>query len=343
MCGRTACTFAPDELCKACSVQQMGADGKNCYQPLAWREHPNGRTYSPSTNMAPSRYTPVIISEQQHHGVKRMPGGDEKLSQWIIQPMMWGLIPPFYKGSSATGHGYSTTNSRLEDVETKSSYKPSLSRGQRCVILCDGFYEWQTTKGTKNKQPYFIHASQPDEVKIWDRDTWDKLEVWNEEEGWKGPRLLKIAGLFSSWKSSEDGEVMSYSVLTREATKNFSVLHHRIPVILENDKEVENWLDFRKVSCKEALEMLRQKNESVLEWHPVSTNVNNSRNQESNLHYPISLNKKPPQTASSRFMSAWLGKAQTQDKVIVKEENNLVNEDDGIKTEDETKISTKDS
>lgn len=106
------------------------------------------------------------------------------------------------QGPSATGHGYSTTNSRLEDVETKASYKPSLNRGQRwvfllgdltsfhvfiivyyllscsiwkgdslimfwlfrCVVLCDGFYEWQTTKGTKNKQPYFIYAPQPEEV-----------------------------------------------------------------------------------------------------------------------------------------------------------------------------------
>lgn len=34
-------------------------------------------------------------------------------------------------------------------------------------------------------------------------------------------------------------EVMSYSVLTTEASKTFSVLHHRLPVILETDEEVE--------------------------------------------------------------------------------------------------------
>lgn len=335
MCGRTACTLAPDEVCKACSVQKVGADGRKCYQPLAWKEHPGDHFYSPSTNMAPTRYTPVIISEQQNHGVKRLQDGEEQPSQRIIQPMKWGLIPPFYKGPTATGHGYSTNNSRLEDVETKSSYKPSLTRGQRCVILCDGFYEWQTTKGSKNKQPYFIYAQQPEGVKIWERDTWNKPEVWDEEEGWKGPKLLKIAGLFSYWKSPEGEEVMSYTVLTREATKKFSELHHRIPVILENEEEVENWLDFRKVNCTEALSMLRQKDEPVLEWHPVSGNVNNSRNQESNLHYPVTLDKKPPQTASSRFMSAWLGKGQAKGKVALKEKNDSV-EDGGVKTKDGT-------
>lgn len=43
----------------------------------------------------------------------------------------------------------------------------------------------------------------PLQVKIWDRATWDKPEVWDEEEGWKGPQLLKMAGLFSHWRSSE--------------------------------------------------------------------------------------------------------------------------------------------
>lgn len=36
----------------------------------------------------------------------------------------------------------------------------------RCVILCDGFYEWQSTKGEKEKQPYFIYAPQPEGVCI---------------------------------------------------------------------------------------------------------------------------------------------------------------------------------
>lgn len=337
MCGRTACTLAPDELCRACSVRTVGADGQKQYQPLAWRDHPNNQSYSPSTNMAPSRFTPVIISEHQQRGVKRSQEGEEQPPQRIIQPMKWGLIPPFHKGPSAEGHGYSTTNSRLEDVETKATYKPCLAKGQRCVVLCDGFYEWQSTKGTKNKQPYFIYASQPKEIKIWDRDSWDKPDVWSEEEGWKGPQLLKMAGLFSYWKSSEGEEVMSYSVLTTEASKKFSVLHTRVPVILETDEEVEMWLDSARVNYKEALQMLRLKDEAELEWHPVSTEVNNSRNQQPDLQQPVSLDKKPPNTAGSRFMSAWLSKASPhKSKTLVKEEVHSVKEEEKIKEENST-------
>lgn len=249
--------------------------------------------------------------------------------------MMWGLIPPFHKGPSPSGHGYSTINCRLEDVETKATYKPCLGKGQRCVVLCDGFYEWQTTKGAKNKQPYFIYFPQPKGTEIWNRDTWDKPGVWSEEEGWKGPQLLKIAGLFSYWKSSEGEEVMSYCVLTTNASKKFSELHHRIPVILETDEEVETWLDSTRVSYKEALELLRKKEEAELEWHPVSTDVNNVRNQQPDLQQPVSLEKKPPNTAGSRFMSAWLGKASPQE--TVKQETHSINQEDKVKQEDHVK------
>ena len=42
--------------------------------------------------------------------------------------------------------------------------------GNRCVILCDGFYEWKAPKtpfkGKLVKQPYFIYAAQPAGVSL---------------------------------------------------------------------------------------------------------------------------------------------------------------------------------
>ena len=40
-----------------------------------------------------------ISSEQQHRGVKRTQDGEEQSAQRVIQPMKWGLIPPFHKVS----------------------------------------------------------------------------------------------------------------------------------------------------------------------------------------------------------------------------------------------------
>jgi len=310
MCGRTACTLFPDEVCKSCSTQTVDSAGRKTYQVPEWKDHPGGYSYTPSHNMAPSKFTPVIISEHHVKGTKRQNSGEENPPKHIIQPMMWGLIPPFYKGPSPN-HGFKTNNCRIEGIEEKASYKPSLLKGQRCVVLCDGFYEWQTTKAEKKKQPYLIYVPQPEGVSIHERDSWDKPDVWDEEEGWKGPQMLKMAGLFSRWVSTEGDEVMSYTVITMESASNFSWLHHRVPAILQNQNEVQDWLDSGKLAYKEALAKLKPETEFV--YHPVSSAVGNSRNQDHTLTVPISLEKQPPpETPASKLMSAWLNKAPTK-------------------------------
>lgn len=68
-----------------------------------------------------------------------------------------------FKGSPKK-HGLSTNNCRIEGISEKKLYHTPLTKGNRCVVLCDGFYEWKTNG--KNKQPYFIHSPQPDGVCI---------------------------------------------------------------------------------------------------------------------------------------------------------------------------------
>lgn len=64
-------------------------------------------------------------------------------------------------------HNLSTNNCRLENIKNSKLYSPILKGGGRCVIVVEGFYEWQTTnKSSKVKQPYYIYAQQEDEVKV---------------------------------------------------------------------------------------------------------------------------------------------------------------------------------
>ncbi|XP_064102180.1 abasic site processing protein HMCES-like [Macrobrachium nipponense] len=309
MCGRTSCTLSRDEWCQACSKLTF-KNGKGRYTPANWTDPSDGSGYRQSANVAPSSYVPVLLRNKS--GVKRTTEGEEKPSSpFSIEPMIWGLIPPFYQGSNPAGHGFKTNNCRIEGIDTKNTYKPSLHNGQRCVVLSDGFYEWETTKQSKTKQPYFIYVPQEEGVEIWNRKSWESDDLWTEEEGWKGPKTLKMAGLYSEWTSTEGIRTRSFSVITMESGKEFSKLHHRIPAILETDEQVEEWLDSGTFGYKEALQKLN--NNPSLAWHPVSSNVNYSRNQDMNLNYPVDINKKP-ETGSSKFMSQWLSKGSSSPK-----------------------------
>lgn len=67
-----------------------------------------------------------------------------------------------------------------------------------CVQLESNHVNLNDCEIPKATTIYYYH-----QVKIWDRSSWDKEDVWSEDDGWKGPQLLKMAGLFSRWTSSE--------------------------------------------------------------------------------------------------------------------------------------------
>jgi putative SOS response-associated peptidase YedK len=105
--------------------------------------------------------TPVITNKQPN----------------TIQLFNWGLIPFWAKDDSIKKN---TLNARIETIHEKPSFKNSINN--RCLILADGFYEWQwiDDKG-KQKQKYLITLSKDE--------------------------LFAFAGLWSEWTDKQTGEV----------------------------------------------------------------------------------------------------------------------------------------
>lgn len=64
----------------------------------------------------------------------------------------------------------------------------------------------------------------------------------------------------------------------------------RMPAILDGDEEIQKWLDFGEVPPKEALKLIHP-TENVT-YHPVSTVVNNARNNAPECIVPIVLKPK---------------------------------------------------
>ena len=60
--------------------------------------------------------------------------------------MRWGLIPWWAKNASI---GSRMINARAETVSERPAFRDALRR-RRCLVLADGFYEWQRTGAARN-------------------------------------------------------------------------------------------------------------------------------------------------------------------------------------------------
>jgi putative SOS response-associated peptidase YedK len=109
-------------------------------------------------------------------------------------------------------------NARAETVATKPAFRRALVE-RRCVIPCDGFYEWRSIAG--RKQPFHISLAA----------------AARAAHG----GLLPLAGLWDLWR--RDGQpVESCAIITTAANSEMAQLHDRMPAIL-TPEALDAWLD----------------------------------------------------------------------------------------------------
>ena len=172
-------------------------------------------------------------------------GNEEKRAGF----MRWGLIPSWAKDKKI---GSRMINARSETVDEKPSFKPLLSR-RRCLIVADSFYEWD--QHGEEKQPYrFSLKDEP---------------------------VITFAGLWDRWQE-EDKEIISCTILTTDANKEMNQFHHRMPVILDNEKR-EKWLDRSLTDHPSLKSLLTPLPNGALTYYPVTKDVNSPKNNHSEL------------------------------------------------------------
>lgn len=277
MCGRIALGLDPDKICHLC--QYKSSDNKHEHKITPdWKNLYNDRSYKPSYNMSPGMLCPVIILNKH---LNDLLGSDEvdytqTLTSRVVTPMLWGLVPSWYKGDIKQIQ-YKTINCKSETLDTKPAFRTAVKNGRRCVILAQGFYEWE--KGVV-KQPYFIYS---DENKV-------KIEIKDE----KYENLIKIAGIFDEWKEEKSGKIyFTFSIITVDSKDSpIEWIHDRMPLILETDDEVNEWLDYDNYPINKAKELFKPA-KSIL-YHAVSRDVNNTYVDRVENIKQINLNTKIP-------------------------------------------------
>ena len=170
-----------------------------------------------------------------------------------VSHQQWGLIP-----SWADDDFQGLINARGETVTEKPAFRDAYER-RRCLVLADGYYEWQQREG--GKQPYRI--TLPDEEPFAMAGLWERWTPSTTQTG-----LSDFGGRDAS--DEADATVETFTVVTTEANAFQAAYHHRMPVVLSPDEERE-WL------ADPSPELL-DPYDGELRAYPVSTKVNSPAN-----------------------------------------------------------------
>ena len=184
----------------------------------------------PIFNASPGQHLPAILDIE--------PGR--------ILPVLWGIRPAW-----APQKRRLLINARSESVNDRPTFRDSFRR-RRCLVIADGFYEWQAT--TEGKQPFRITLKSGEPFAF--------AGIWDEVNG-----------------------APCFVILTTEANEVTRPVHDRMPVMLET-RELGPWLNHES-GVEDVLQLLDPYPEDAMTAYRVSKAVNSSRNDDEGLIEPL--------------------------------------------------------
>lgn len=189
----------------------------------------------PRYNIAPGQGVPVILNE----------------SPDTLSVARWGLVPFWAKDEKI---GFKMINARAETIGEKPAFRKPI-KSHRCLIIADGFYEWQ--KRDDGKHPYYIRRADGEP--------------------------FAMAGIWDTWKN-EEKELLTCSIITTGPNRLMEDIHHRMPVILSEETE-QQWLS--DIPVHEARSLLNPCPPDWLEAYEISKLVNSPANDSPEVIEPV--------------------------------------------------------
>ncbi len=163
---------------------------------------------------------------------------------------LWGLVPAWAKDPRR----YRFINVRAETAGQKPAFRAAFRR-RRCLVLADGFYEWQRS-GKKRTQPYYFTLA--------DRQP------------------FAIAALWERWEGADGSVILGCALLTTRANALVKQVHERMPVILP-PAAWETWLHPGEQPVQALEAWLRPYPAEAMQMWPVSPEVNSPRSDAPHL------------------------------------------------------------
>ncbi|EOD46139.1 putative duf159 domain protein [Neofusicoccum parvum UCRNP2] len=264
MCGRYVIRLRPAEVRQQLEQTQMPSE-----------EAPADDQVRQTYNFAPGYYGIVYKPDVPDSGAGKpsekdssdAPATEEATEsrdpKYKLQAMKWGLIPSWMKRKPDYGSMMKTINCRDDSLAENRGLWNSMKHRKRCIVVCQGFYEWLKKNGGKERIPYFVKR--------------------------KDGQLMCFAGLWdcARFEGSEE-KLYTYAIITTSSNKQLSFLHDRMPVIFDNGSDaLWKWLDPRRTEWNRELQSLLKPYDGELECYPVSKEVGKVGNDSPSFIVPV--------------------------------------------------------
>lgn len=223
MCGRYTITVSADTARQDLGVAGMPPD------------------YQGRFNVAPTQPVAVVAD------------ASDRMAEW----MRWGLIPFWAKDPTI---GSRLINARSETINEKPAFKNAFAK-RRCLVLADGFYEWQKGAGPRGRSQPFLFKREDD-------------------------KPFAFAGLWEFWRSPEGEEVRTCTIITTSANEIVRPVHERMPVMLSGDAM---WAWLTKDQPQDLMALLKPYPPEAMKSYPVSTMVNRTEIDSPELIQPAAV------------------------------------------------------
>jgi putative SOS response-associated peptidase YedK len=169
---------------------------------------------------------------------KRMVIHRRDFGELALTAMRWGLVPEWRRGEPEL---QPLMNVQGEAIAESADWRRLLNT-QRCIVPTDQFYEWKRVASVKTREYTFkLRSGQP----------------------------LMIAALWGRSPSPTGRTTESFAYVTCPANRMISLIHDRMPAILD-DAGVATWLN-PDASLESLLALLQPLASIELEMRPATT------------------------------------------------------------------------
>lgn len=175
-----------------------------------------------------------------------------------VLPMRWGFVPSWDKAEKPK---MAPINARGEDAFAKPMFRPAIQE-RRCLIPADGFYEWKKLPGDR-RQPFAIRL--------------------------KSDRPFFFAGIYERATAQRPE---TYLLFTTTPNSLMEQIHNRMPAMLTGEM-ARAWLQPGEIAVERMLEFMQPYPAAEMDAVPVSSFVNNPRNDTPDCIASVSAEPTP--------------------------------------------------